>query len=122
MLNSHEKNSTASWFPMRKRKPRTFTQLPARNLYVLQRLLGYEKDAAFAVALGITAPRLSNYYAGKPIPGVIEQRLRQLVPGFSTDWLRYGDRKGLSIELGGRIAVIEAELEVEEEAKLSPTG
>jgi hypothetical protein len=122
MLNSHEKNSTASWLPMKKRKPRTFTRLSARNLYFHQRLLGHDKDAAFAVALRITPPRLSNYYAGKPIPPEIEARLRALIPGLSTDWLRYGDRNGLSIELGGRIGVIEAELEAEEEAKLSPTG
>jgi len=57
----------------------------------------------FARLLGIPFNRWNNFERGLPVSRPIFDALRQAIPGFSADWLMYGETRGLGPELRHRL-------------------
>lgn len=74
-----------------------------RRLWAIQRLLGHETQAAFARELGITPARLGNIYNGAELSKEVAFRLRVRVPGLTLDWIWFGYRAGVPVELARRL-------------------
>lgn len=64
---------------------------------------GYKTQVAFANWLGVSPTRWNNYERGIPLTRPIEDLLVKRTPGLSVDWLRNGNRNGLSVELDRRL-------------------
>lgn len=64
----------------------------------------YGTQTAFAARLGISLTRWNNYEkSGMPLGKDMEDLLVQITPGLTLDWLRNGERRGLSVELDRRL-------------------
>jgi hypothetical protein len=72
----------------------------------LWRAEGYESASAFARALGIGTSRYLNYEGGLPLRIDVAQKIVQLVPGSSLDWLYNGVESGLTLDLRQRLASV----------------
>ena len=65
---------------------------------------GYGTQTAFATWLGLSLTRWNNYEkSGLPLGKDVEDLLVQRTPGLTLDWLRHGERRGLSVELDRRL-------------------
>lgn len=60
-------------------------------------------QAAFCKRYGFTITQWSNFERGKPLGFAAAQRLCQLIPGISLDWLYSGAIEGLSIGMARRL-------------------
>lgn len=66
-------------------------------------LHGHRSQISFARFLGVGYTAWNNFERGFPLSKSVEDKLTGATPGLSVDWLRYGDRRTLSFDLGRRL-------------------
>ena len=75
----------------------------AERVTRLWKSLDYASSAEFARFIGVDPRRVNNVESGLPLGKDLAFKLRQAVPGLTTDWLWYGDPVGLTLELAERL-------------------
>lgn len=73
-----------------------------RRIRLLRGLFG-ESQTEFAFRLGIPFKKWNHYERGYPLSRETAFILQQKVPGISTDWIWFGNEKGLSDTLQRRL-------------------
>src|SRR5260221_6035125 len=68
-------------------------------------LYGTEHGAGTLMAdrLGISVQRWHNAKSGRGLSDDVKIRIVQRIPGMTTDWLLFGERRGLSYEMAERL-------------------
>ena len=62
--------------------------------------MGYSISARFAVDfLDISPQRWHHFERGQPLSGAVTDMLVRKIPGMTSDWLKYGNPDGLSVQL-----------------------
>lgn len=64
---------------------------------------GYEQVTEFAAACGIGRSRLANIEGGHKLTIDVAISIVKCVPGLTLDWLYFGKRDGLTVDLARRI-------------------
>lgn len=68
----------------------------------VRRVIAYCGDptqVAFAVRIGVSPTRLGNVLNGGPLGKDMAFKMVQAVPGLTTDWLWFGNARGMPLEL-----------------------
>ncbi len=73
---------------------------------------GFGTQDAFAERLKVEKKRLNNALVGYPLSIELAQRIKQVVPGITRDWLYDGDEGGLPVSLRDRLREAETRLRV----------
>ena len=90
--------------PKSRSKPAAETdQGQAERLSRLRHALGYPTASAFAQFLNLNQQTYSNYENGFPLSRAAVFRLVQSVPGLTSDWLYFGNSRGLPVDLARRL-------------------
>lgn len=75
----------------------------ASRITILWKAAGYPSSAAFARALGVSPPRVSNVEGGLPLSKDLAFKIVRTIPGMTTDWLWYGIADGLPLQLAQKL-------------------
>lgn len=76
----------------------------------LWKAAGYKNSKAFAKELKVSPQRLNNIENGKPLSRDMANKMRQVVPGLSTEWLWYGVTDGLSVALARSLGELDTKV------------
>jgi hypothetical protein len=73
----------------------------ARRMRRLRLVMGYNVAAKFATEfLEMSPQRWNNFERGvQPISNTVADMLIRKIPGLTSDWLRYGNPNGLSVQM-----------------------
>lgn len=79
----------------------------AARLEMLRIWAGYDSQSAFAVHTGLTPSEWNHFETGRrPLSISAAHKLRQRWR-VTLDWLYYGDRSGLSVELANSLPILD---------------
>jgi hypothetical protein len=70
---------------------------------------GHGAPTAMAKRLGVTASNWANAKAGLGLSVKLITKIVQNVPGMTSDWLLFGDRRALTYEMAERLGLIPPE-------------